>query len=616
MDMLGIAASASATFKKALEVTSHNVANSATPGYSRQRAEISSMNPVIAGNSVLGGGSQVNTVERIYADYIQKQLVSTNSGVKGYEQATMFAKQVEGVVASNDQGINEFMQKYFDSLQNLSNNPTSGVNRQLVLDQANSLTGHVGNVSEALKDTNYQLNAQIEGVTEQINKHLLSIKSYNEAVARANSQGTQPPNDLLDKREQAVLELSNLVGIKVFNQPNGTIDIHSANAKVPLLSDNNLTNLRAAPSPYPDENRTELYIDISGEKRLVTDYLIGGGELGGILDARKNVFDRAQNELGVTLNGFVASNNWQHYMGWDENGDAGTSLFTPLESKGLRHEKNSMGGGEVKVTFNPIDHDDLNAGLDTPYAPIQPANFGDKKADLEAAFTSIGQLTAANYEMRFDGMDWTVTNLTTKAETTFAHGSGNFVQFEGLRFEQIEPTAGAYVAGDRFVIKPHQDILAQFETRISNGQQLATRGQAPIETGNVPPGVAGDPLTDASPPEPAAIGDNVNIANMASLESKKILFANASGQPSETLLGGYSKMAAGVGMYVRGVEINFEAQTQAFSYINERREMMSGVSLDEEATNLMRFQQAYQAAAQIMQTSQTLFQTLLGVVRG
>ena len=611
MDMLGIAASASATFKKALEVTSHNVANSATPGYSRQRAEISSMNPVIAGNTMLGGGSQVNTVERIYADYIQKQLVSTNSGMKGYEQATMFAKQVEGVVASNDQGINEFMQKYFDSLQNLSNNPTSGVNRQLVLDQANSLTGHVSNVSEALKDTNYQLNAQIEGVTEQINKHLLSIKSYNEAVAKANSQGTQPPNDLLDKREQAVLELSNLVGIKVFNQPNGTIDIYSANAKVPLLSDNNLTNLRAAPSPYPDENRTELYIDIAGEKRLVTDYLIGGGELGGILDARKNVFDRAQNELGATLNGLVASNNWQHYMGYDENGDAGTSLFTPLESKGLRHEKNSMGGGEVLVTFNPVTPsgiNDLLNGENTPYGTSgQPATFGDKKADLEAAFTSIGQLTAANYEMRFDGTDWTVTNLTTKAETTFTPGvPDDFVQFEGLRFE---PT-GAHVAGDRFVIKPHQDILAQFETRISDGQQLATRGQAPIESGT------GNPVTDASAPEPAAIGDNVNIANMASLESKKILFANASDQPSETLLGGYSKMAAGVGMSVRGVEINFEAQTQAFSYINERREMMSGVSLDEEATNLMRFQQAYQAAAQIMQTSQTLFQTLLSVVRG
>ena len=610
MDMLGIAASASATFKKALEVTSHNVANSATPGYSRQRAEISSMNPVIAGNSVLGGGSQVNTVERIYADYIQKQLVSTNSGVKGYEQATMFAKQVEGVVASNDQGINEFMQKYFDSLQNLSNNPTSGVNRQLVLDQANSLTGHVGNVSQALKDTNYQLNAQIEGVTKEINKHLLSIKTYNETVAKASAQGIQPPNDLLDKREQAVLELSNLVGIKVFNQADGTIDIHSANAKVPLLSDNILTNLRAAPSPYPDENRTELYIDISGEKRLVSDYLIGGGELGGILDARKNVFDRAQNELGVTLNGLVASNNWQHYMGYDENGDAGTSLFTPLESKGLRHERNSMGGGEVMVTFNPVTPsgiNDLLNGENTPYGTSgQPATFGDKKADLDAAFTSIGQLSAANYEMYYDGTDWTVTNLTTKAETTFAAGPGNFVQFEGLRFE---PT-GAHVSGDRFVIKPHQDIMAQFETRISDGQQLATRGQSPIET------ATGNPVTDASAPEPAAIGDNVNIANMASMESKKILFANASGEPSETLLGGYSKMAAGVGMYVRGTEVNFEAQTQAFNYINERRETLSGVSLDEEATNLMRFQQAYQAAAQIMQTSQTLFQTLLGVVRG
>ncbi|MBD3822702.1 MAG: flagellar hook-associated protein FlgK, partial [Thiotrichales bacterium] len=135
----------------------------------------------------------------------------------------------------------------------------------------------------------------------------------------------------------------------------------------------------------------------------------------------------------------------------------------------------------------------------------------------------------------------------------------------------------------------------------SDPNKLATRGQSP------------DPADVA--PTAAAIGDNTNIANLASLSDKKLLFNDASGNPAQTLLGGYSLMSTHVGAYVQATQTQSVAQTNVYKQISDRRESMSGVSLDEEAANLIKFQQAYQASAQIIQASRTLFDTLIGAIR-
>ncbi|WP_044409867.1 flagellar hook-associated protein FlgK [Thiomicrospira microaerophila] len=682
-DMLTIGSIAANNFKKALEVTSHNVANVGTEGYSRQRAILESNSPnVIGGHTILGGGSKVTTVERMYADHIQKQLLTSNGLVKGYEEAIAYAKQVEGIVASNDQGVQEYMQRYFDSLQNLADLPTSRVNREHVLDQARSLTGHINNMTTILGETQQQTNLQIQDMTKTINDHLNTIKMINQEVTKAESRGTQPPNDLLDKREQSIMELSNLIGVKTFNQPDGSIDIYSANARVPLLTDNNLTSLIAAPSDYAHENRTEMFININGEKRQVTDLLIGPGQLGGVLDFRKNVLDRAQNELGTTLNAFVAANNWQQYQGWDENGESGREnpIYKPLEISALAN-KNNQGvteGVDIKVDFTPPRPHSGEPPTLVP--PPDPMTYGYKQEELKIAKEQIGQLQPREYELRWNGTSMDVFDNATKKKLEMLDESGTPIDpltnqvgwLDGLRFDLSANNIADFEQNDRFVIKPHKGIMEQFSVVMQDGQNIATRGQSPIPInsdplnppvntladisasitannggvipGSVPPrdfefinpatGIVFDVtdpdefnafrnspayrdyLNHLAPAMPGAEGDNVNAANMASIQSVKLMYANNNGQASETLLGGYSKMASSIGMFVRSAEINFETQSSSFSYINERREILSGVSLDEEAANLLRFQQAYQAAAQIMQASQQMFQTLIGVMRG
>ena len=149
-DLLSIGASAANTFKNAIDVTSHNVANVSTDGYSRQRAEISSNATNALTTAFNGGGSTVDSVERIYASYIQTQLVNSYSLKSRYDEQLSLAQQVEGVIASNDEGVQDFMQRIFDSFQELADNPTSSTTQQVVLDESVNMESLLGNMTNVL----------------------------------------------------------------------------------------------------------------------------------------------------------------------------------------------------------------------------------------------------------------------------------------------------------------------------------------------------------------------------------------------------------------------------------------------------------------------------------
>ena len=445
-DMLTIGSIATNTFKTALNVTSHNVANVATEGYTRQRAEISSNSPGVTGTGFLGGGSRVDSIERVYADYIQTQLVSSQSLVERYDTQLQLGSQVEGIIASNDQGIQQFMQSYFDSLQTLAGNPTSSTSRQLVIDEANNLESHISNLTSVLEETQTQVNGQISGLTAEINDRLETIQAINVQVENATNNGRQPPNDLLDQRNQAILELSQYMDITTFAQENGRIDIHTGNGKLPLLSDNTLTRVEADLGPYTDENRIELYMTIGGQKQVISDQ-VNGGQLGGVLDFRENLLDKAQIDLGLTLNGLTASMNWQHYQGYDINDEAGGDLFTPLEMTAINNSTNSgvETGANILVSFNPnvgVSEPPYDNAAVLPALNAQPATYGDKEAYLQNAFDAIGQFEAREYEIKSDGatpanfsfFDYQTGEDLTASTTQSVAG---VFQLDGLTFDLL-----------------------------------------------------------------------------------------------------------------------------------------------------------------------------------
>jgi flagellar hook-associated protein 1 FlgK len=578
-DMLNIALSANKTFQRALDVTSHNVANVNTEGYNRQRAEIVSNSPQIVGATFGGGGSRVDTIQRVYADYVWRQQLQATSLEQRYDGALNSAKEVEGIIAANDNGVQQFLQRFFDSLQNLSNEPLSNVNRQMVLDEATNLESHIQNITAFLTDNQSQTNAQISALVDEVNQQLDVIQRANEAVFKAQSNGTFPPNDLLDKRDQAVMELGKLLDVRVFEQKNGYLDVYVGNGRLPLLSDNTRTSFTAERSPYTNEDRTEIYMRIGDQKRIVSD-LISGGQLGGLLDFRRNMLDPAQEALGLTLAGFTAAMNNQHRQGWDLGGNPGGDLFAPLDTTALGNHDNAGAedGSGIRITNKIADYTNPPLGL-------TPAQVEQAQADM----------VPRSYKLEWDGTQFQVFDAASGQNLgTIADGTRTL--FEGLVFDTTG--TAAKTAGDTYIVHPYQDMMQQFGKVISDPNDLATRGEDPNAPGT-----------------PAPAGDNTNIANLANLANKEILYKDASGQPAETILGGYSRMASQVGLYTHGTQINLESQQQVLKQVTDRMQSISGVNLDEEAANLMRFQQAYQASAQIIQVSNTLFDTLIGVIR-
>ena len=578
-DMLTIALSANKTFQRALDVTSHNVANVHTEGYSRQRAEIVSNSPQLVGATFGGGGSRVDTIKRVYADYVWRQQLQATALSQRYEGALNSAKEVEGIIAANDNGVQQFLQRFFDSLQNLSNEPLSNVNRQMVLDEATNLESHIQNITAFLTDNQTQTNAQISSLVDEVNQQLDVIQRANEAVFKANNNGTFPPNDLLDKRDQAIMKLGKLLDVRTFEQKNGFVDVYIGNGKLPLLSDNTRTPITAERSPYTNENRTEVYMTIGGQKRIVSD-LISGGQLGGILDFRKNMLDPAQQELGLTLAGLTAAMNNQHRQGWDLGGTPGGDLFAPLDTVALGNRNNTGAedGSGIRVTNNIPDYT-------SPPLSLTPAQVEAAQADMQPR----------SYKLEWDGTQFQVFDAASGQNLgTIADGTKTL--FEGLVFDTTG-TAAKNV-GDTYIVHPYQDMMKQFKKVITDPNALATRGEDPNAPGT-----------------PAPAGDNTNIANLANLANKDILYKDANGQPAETILGGYSRMASHVGLYTHGTQINLDSQQQVLKQVTDRMQSISGVNLDEEAANMMRFQQAYQASAQIIQVSNRLFDTLIGVMR-
>lgn len=608
--LLNIGTAATRTFQNAIAVTSQNIANIGTDGYNRQRADIVNNTPSNYGQGFMGSGSRVQTVERIYASYIQDQLSSSNSLKSRYTEQLSLSKNIEGVVASNNQGVQDFMQRLYDSMQNLANNPISSTNRQLVLDESRNMQSLIGNMSSVLGTSQEQANVQIKDLTKEINNRLDLIKGVNVEVANALSNGSQPPNNLLDQRDKAIFDLNTYMDVKTFPGAKGSIDVYTGNGRLPLISGNTVTHIEASRSEFVNENRTEVFMNIGGQRREISGN-ISQGQLGAVLDYRANMLDKSMNDLGVMLNGLVASTNWQHYQGYDTNGNAGGDFYKPLNMNAIQSDKNTgvEDGTGIVVNFQPNISALAGFNGQPPYAPAtQPTTFGDKEKFLTTANTDIGEFKSREYEVRVNSaLNFEVFDRNSKSTAPIATiPAGTKAKVDGLNFDFTGATTVA--AGDKFLIKPHQEIINNFDTALRDGNLLATRGQSPVDTTN-----SGNLLDEA--PAAASVGDNVNMANMASLQTAKLLYADASGNPSESILGGYSKMATNVGMYVRGTDIQLTAQTNVYDQISQRRESMSGVSLDEEAANLLRYQQAYQASAKILQTSQSLFQTILSAVK-
>ena len=624
MSSLGIGTSALLAFQRALNVTSHNIANSTTEGYSRQRVDLTARQPQFIGNGFLGKGTQVSGIERIADQFIERQLRSATSANEEYAVYYDFARRVDSLLADPDSGLSPGLQRFFNSVQDVINDPTATAARQVMITEADSLVDRLKFLDNRLNEQRELLNGQISTTVQEINGITENLAQLNTDIVSASARGTRSPNDLLDQRETLLRDLAERVEISTFTQDNGAINVFIGSGQGVVIG-NQAVKLTPE-SQSEDPRQVGVSLVASGGSKIDLSNIISGGRLGALLDMRSSVLDESQNALGRIAIGLAQEFNDQHKRGFDLDGNLGKDFFKVPEPEVLAGRNAAEGEPTVEVT------------------------------DLSG-------LTTDDYRLRFDGEDWVLRREPGGQLVNVSVDPGAPVEIEGLTIDLSGFTAPE--KGDSFLIRPTRTAAQQFDTLISDPREIAaSRGvnasADPANTaegspvlqvtdanelveGNytlsfdgtdwtltdpdgdplpLPSGIDGldidlDGITNPADGDffdiqvrPGTVGDNGNALDLAALQDKLLLDGGKA-----TFEGGYNTLIAEVGTKTRRAEVASQAQERLLAEAQGQRDSLSGVNLDEEAANLVRYQQAYQAAAQVIAVTSSLFDTLLSVVR-
>lgn len=639
IDLLNIARTGVLASQSQLGVTSNNIANANTAGYHRQVATQSTLESQRFGNSFHGTGTYVDDVKRIYNDYAARELRIGQTTLSGAEASYGKLSELDQLFSQIGKMVPQSLNSLFTGLNSLADLPADLGIRSSTLNDAKQLANSLNQMQSSLNGQLTQTNDQITGMTKRINE-------ISKELANLNLELMKSPNQdaiLLDKQDALVQELSQYAQVNVIPQDNGAKSIMLGGSVMLVSGEIAMTMDTKTGNPFPNE--LQLMSSI-GSQSVSADPSKLGGQLGALFEYRDQTLIPASHELDQLALGIADNFNKMQQQGLDLNGQVGANIFRdindPLMSLGrVGGYSNNTGNATLGVN---IDDTRLLTG-----------------GSYELSFTA-----PASYELR-DTETGGITPLTLNGST-----------LEGGAGFSINIKAGAMASGDRFAIRPTAGAangitvemtdpkgIAAASPKITadaansgNTQvkltQITNRSAAnfpitgseltiQLDTTAIPPtyeafDASGTSLGAAAPYTPPSIsafgftfevdstaaasndrftfnlafaeGDNSNAVAMAKLSESKVMNGGKS-----TLADVFENTKIDIGSKTKAAEVRVGSAEAIYQQAYARVESESGVNLDEEAANLMRFQQAYQASARIMTTAQQIFDTLLTSVR-
>ncbi|TVP89002.1 MAG: flagellar hook-associated protein FlgK [Pseudomonadaceae bacterium] len=652
-----------------LSVTGHNISNVNTPGYSRQ-GTVQAANPAgSTGAGFIGKGASIVDIQRISNQFLTNQLWSSTSR---NSDVTTFQSQIEelnNLLAGEATGITPGLQKVFDALQTAVEDPANLPARQLVLSEAEGLAARFNTVQESLATQNNFIGKQMGTITDQVNRLAASVADYNDSIAKSVANGGQP-NDLLDKRDEAIRKLNELVGVTVVPQDQNTLNLFIGTGQ-PLVVGKEASSLRVVPG-RSDPSRVDVQL-VSGTSAQDVTSLISGGELGGLIRYRTEVLDTALNSVGRLALSVADEINSQLGQGLDLNGKAGAPLFDDI---------NSEGNVQLRSRALPGNQDD--------------------NAQLNVFIADTSKLTTSDYEVNF-----TSDSLFTVRRVSDGQVSGPFdinaSPSEDIDGFNVAVGSGDVEAGDRFLLTPTRFASGGINVQMQRPEELAFAAPAKIDASldnrgtakvsqpdviGIPDGVDvtalsgflgkdadgnplvslvfsdgnltlvdndGDPIVDGagnvqefaiqpgqrkqldvevggfsfrmeisgSPLEGDSfalqfnegVADNRNALKLSALQTASVLGKGEDGERGFSLLDGYGDLVQRIGTKTSQTRTDAESTGAILKQATNNRDSVSAVNLDEEATNLIKFEQYYNASAQVIQIARSVFDTLINSIR-
>ncbi|MBT2785920.1 MULTISPECIES: flagellar hook-associated protein FlgK [unclassified Halomonas] len=648
MSMFSIGLSGLNAAQNALYTVSNNVSNINTPGYNREITQL--------GEGRVGGGVRVNNIERQFNAYVADQLNNAKTQSSALNTYYGQVTQIDNLLADREAGLAPLMQNFFSSLEDLAASPSDPAARQGVLGQANTLSSQFRSFDGYLQDMQGNINGQIKDEITQINNTTEQIASLNKEIALARARSGEAPNSLLNQRDQLISELNERMDLRLNIQDGKTYNISLPNGQ-PLVTGTNSFQLEAVQADYDPQRTVVGYRDGGGNVVQLDESTIKGGALGGLMSFRSETLDKTQNQIGQLAVSLATAFNEQHKQGVDLNGDQGEDFFSVRAPQTYGYEGNS-GVDITSAQFDPEQIDALRA-IDytvsfegaAPSDPIVTRNDNGQEVEFDqAAWDNDGELNFGGISIEFGGVPQDgdryeiqpVRRAANGMETNIAdvdkiaagdagfinvgNNTGNSFEREGdLNVSDLGITSNAFADNRKYQFEVESDGTGTEGTLTVKPAATITVGGAAFDassdTLSVGDTVEVDGISFTVGALPAAgetssltvsqtifaNGDNRNALALQELQAKSIVGASA------TLTGAYASMVSDVGNRTNITEVNLDARQGLTDQLRAVQQSESGVSIDEEMANLMRYQQYYMANARVIDTAGSLMDTILNL---
>jgi flagellar hook-associated protein 1 FlgK len=623
--ILGNGTSALLAFQRALATSSHNIANATVDGYTRQRVELSNRPGDGLRNNCIGAGVQIASITRLSDTLVTNRLLDSQGEIGRLDLVNGFALRIDQLFTDATSGLAQPFSAFFDAAQGVAAEPASQAARTEMLGRAEALVARFDQLQGGLDQIDREINARLTGGADEVNRLASEIARLNVEIGR-NGPGNASP-DLLDQRDRLVADVANLTGVTTLPQEDGSLNVFTAGGQ-PIVVGATASRFIAVQDDFRND-RVVLALETStGTVRLGAGSI--AGQLGGALSSRAELVDAGRAELGRIAATLAEIVNGQSTAGLDLNGNVGTDFFALAAPQPLANRNNTG------------------------------------TATLAVDIANVGALDGVPLEFRFDGANWTARRGDNGAPVALA-GLGTVASpFVVNGIEVV--VSGAAAANDRFLIEPTSNAARDIALAINDPNRIAAASRirpsadlTNLGQGRVVSLAVLDP-TNAALTTPATVqfltpttfslnggpaqaytpganidangwrlvldgvpraGDTFRVgANVSNSSDNTNMRAWAQLDDSRVLGGGANSLndaivaqTTRIGSAARETSFSLDSQKAIDEALVQQRESLSGVNLDEEAADLLRFQQAYQAAAQVISIADTVFQTFLAAVR-
>ena len=628
-DLLNVGRQSVLTAQRQLNTTGHNISNVNTEGYSRQSVIQATNMPRQFGGQTYGMGVHVENVRRSWDQFAVKELnlaTTDYSNKKEHEQNLDMLSKLLSSVASKK--IPENLNEWFDSVKTSSDTPNDVGARKVVLEKANIIAQNLNDFHETVRREFENTNQGLEVGIKRINQLAIEIRDLQRLMMRTPG----PHNDLMDTHEKLVKELSEYTKVTVTPRKNAEgFNIHIGNGHT-LVSGTEASQLKMIDG-YPDVKQTRLaMVEGDGIKAITSKDI--GGQIGALFEMRDKNIPNLLDEIGRMSTAFSYQVNKLQHQGLDLNGDVGQDLFTDVNSDRI--------------------------------AKARVVTSSKSTADMAVYIDNVANLKGGEYSLQYDGSDYHVTKPNGEQETMVESGGnlyvrnkqGDLTTLDGMRIQVNNDAA----TGERVIIRPTRAGGADIKVKTNDPAKLAAQsyeasttfaqgsakfsinaagslrefqvvindlgnafsirdknGKVLLDNQAYPPsgpvsfqGTEFELTSGALPKDKFTAnlvpseGDNGNLRKMINIQNAKNLDDNES-----TLVDVYHNLNTNFGLKLSTASRLTDVARLEKQSAEDRIASVSGVNLDEEAANMMKFQQAYMASSRIIQAANDTFNTIL-----